>query len=1206
MDLDDDYEIDESLLPSPPPPPPAAVSGPSIPESPALGDDEDDADSIFPSPTPQPRASEASQTSQGGERNRATAEGDKNRPPPSKGTNRPVQPASKPPTSSLANTKSTASSVTGPTFRVSPLTAGAARFAFRRTSQAETPASGTSNHQPSIVEDIGDDSPAPVALSSGADRLGSGGQRTHADRRSHGPRSAEPTRILDRSRILHTPLSNASNVQKSPTSAAGVLLNLDRLAHWSTLVGTSQGPKRPVHHPAPSIPPPLETQLSRQVLVSHRPTPPPSARSSGGVGPEAPSMGTLAPDPIHLDKRRKVSWGPVKGWTSPFVGTGDGDPGSASILDDDHDVEMDIGPGPGDETGITSTRRTFGSATRARWPSDGGFSDPEADENENISDEERDTGASGFIGVASEDSGGRNSGGMDSLAKFRDGSVRIVGDENAEGQEEGLYLGGDGIVMAVSHRRDALGCAYYDPLSRKVYLMDQANVGSGPQAAVEIVRTLKFQLHPQRILGCLRSSDAVLSALKEIASEFSPATGRSRLLSLPLRGSKKAWDELELQGGERTAKFLRLGAGVDVEGGETLACAAALLSDVQKLAPLGGRAGGQHRGGVRSHQDIASNMDEDDDGTNGVDAANSLGRESTVIAVEGFAMELQGRHDAVEAFGRTENLNVVEMLIRVVAKIGNVGVRTNLTPKDWEHLLSFTYSAIEVQSKCRELHIPPTRRIPILDRLAREIDVSALREVGSFVNEVVDFEESTTEGRVSIKRGLDEELDELKRRYEGMGSLLASGMFHLSIHHLGLKTIEIKQLGYLIAAPKPPGHNEIREIEGLSFQFVTEASIYYKNDQMRQMDQEWGDIHSLIVDSEIEWVQRLTDRVLENSEAIVTAANCIGELDCLLALSDASRKYNYKRPQMTEENIIKISNGRHPLQELCVDVFVANGTRMGLDHGDTENFSQVLILSGANYSGKSVYLKQVALIVYMAHVGVFVPADFATIGITDRILTRLQTRDSVSKIQSTFMSDLQQVSFALKNSTARSLIIFDEFGKGTATTDGVGLFCGVVQSLLDRGPECPKVLLATHFHEIFSNSLLRNDSRIGAYTMEIVEDQSNDITFMYRWVQGSKEHHYVLLYFYLTLNFRLVPGHASSSFGAFCARLAGLPERLVARGSEVSKALAQFDPIPVPVTGKDKAKDLAAEKLAVKFLDMDLARGVLDDCWVEVEKFARL
>lgn len=179
----------------------------------------------------------------------------------------------------------------------------------------------------------------------------------------------------------------------------------------------------------------------------------------------------------------------------------------------------------------------------------------------------------------------------------------------------------------------------------------------------------------------------------------------------------------------------------------------------------------------------------------------------------------------------------------------------------------------------------------------------------------------------------------------------------------------------------------------------------------------------------------------------------------------------------------------HILQELTVASFVPNDTMLiggpgrALPHESADASSttdqsissppnpnahcdgpSLLILTGPNYSGKSVYLKQVAVIVFMAHVGSFVPATAATIGLTDKILSRVSTRETVSRAQSTFMIDLQQISAALNLVTERSLLIIDEFGKGTDSNDGAGLACAVFEYLLSLEERCPKVLSATHFH----------------------------------------------------------------------------------------------------------------------------------------------
>lgn len=256
----------------------------------------------------------------------------------------------------------------------------------------------------------------------------------------------------------------------------------------------------------------------------------------------------------------------------------------------------------------------------------------------------------------------------------------------------------------------------------------------------------------------------------------------------------------------------------------------------------------------------------------------------------------------------------------------------------------------------------------------------------------------------------------------------------------------------------------------------------------------------------------MTARVLEFQKALTTASDLCGELDCLVALALGAQKYRLVMPRMTTANVIQIEGGRHPLQELIVPSYIANDCNLtggaGAE-GDDDDVPQpslqsasvregiqnasTLILTGPNYSGKSIYLKQNALIVYMAHIGSFVPAERATIGLTDKILTRIATRESVSRNQSAFLIDLQQIALAMKLATHRSLLIIDEFGKGTTSNDGAGLACGTFEYFLNMGADRPKVLGATHFHEIFENGFLHERSELAFGHMDIRVDTSAEL-----------------------------------------------------------------------------------------------------------------
>ncbi|KAL8881312.1 MAG: hypothetical protein Q9198_001464 [Flavoplaca austrocitrina] len=390
--------------------------------------------------------------------------------------------------------------------------------------------------------------------------------------------------------------------------------------------------------------------------------------------------------------------------------------------------------------------------------------------------------------------------------------------------------------------------------------------------------------------------------------------------------------------------------------------------------------------------------------------------------------------------------------------------------------------------------------------------------------------------RTVVKPGVDEALDKMKQTYDGIEDLLNKTSQSIAEtvpvqYSLDLNVIFFPQIGFLISMPtvSETGRANYEGPEdggGWDRIFATRSRVYYKDYRMRELDETFGDMYAMICDKEIEIIYKLSQEVLDYEDVLVHASELCGELDSFLALAQGAGLYKLSRPLVTEENVIRIKGGRHPLQELTVPSYVANDALLvggeGMDNqggriggvGARTTFSQatssltgdqpsMLIMTGPNYSGKSVYIKQVALIVYMAHVGCFVPADAAVIGLTDKILTRIATKETMTRMQSAFMIDLQQVTKAINLATHRSLIIIDEFGKGTDSNDGSGLACGVFEQFLRLGDQMPKVLGATHFHEIFENGFLQTRPRLAFGHMEVRIDMEADavdeqITYLYK------------------------------------------------------------------------------------------------------------
>lgn len=240
-----------------------------------------------------------------------------------------------------------------------------------------------------------------------------------------------------------------------------------------------------------------------------------------------------------------------------------------------------------------------------------------------------------------------------------------------------------------------------------------------------------------------------------------------------------------------------------------------------------------------------------------------------------------------------------------------------------------------------------------------------------------------------------------------------------------INAIYLPQLGYLLCVDA-----SIEDMFDPAVLYWTEIFreqnvIYYKNDDTKVMDEHYGDLHGIISDLELEILLELQNAVLNTKPAILLSGKCFAELEVLVSFAKTAISQNYVQPVIEEkECVIEIENGRHPLYETLVDTYIPNDLRMlgGTFDNDTwnNNFKRISVITGANASGKSVFLTQNGLIVFLAHIGCFVPADNARIGLVDKILTRVVTRESVAKTQSTFEIDANQMSKCLSLATPRS------------------------------------------------------------------------------------------------------------------------------------------------------------------------------------------
>jgi DNA mismatch repair protein MutS len=262
------------------------------------------------------------------------------------------------------------------------------------------------------------------------------------------------------------------------------------------------------------------------------------------------------------------------------------------------------------------------------------------------------------------------------------------------------------------------------------------------------------------------------------------------------------------------------------------------------------------------------------------------------------------------------------------------------------------------------------------------------------------------------------------------------------------------------------------------------------------------------------------------AERILETALAIAQLDVFSSLGEVAVRSGYVRPELNEGNVISISNGRHPVVERMLDgePFIPNDTYLSNDE------VQMVILTGPNMAGKSTYLRQVALIVLMAQVGSFVPADSATIGIVDRIFTRVGAQDDLSTGRSTFMVEMEETANILNHATSRSLLILDEIGRGTSTYDGISIAQAVAEYIHNHPRMGAKTIFATHYHELVE--LANFLPRVKNFNVAVAEEKGRVIFLR-----------------------RMLPGGADKSYGIHVAQLAGLPRAVVHRAEEVLSSL---------------------------------------------------
>jgi DNA mismatch repair protein MutS len=266
---------------------------------------------------------------------------------------------------------------------------------------------------------------------------------------------------------------------------------------------------------------------------------------------------------------------------------------------------------------------------------------------------------------------------------------------------------------------------------------------------------------------------------------------------------------------------------------------------------------------------------------------------------------------------------------------------------------------------------------------------------------------------------------------------------------------------------------------------------------------------------------QVCEQIAAAAPRVLCTAQAVAELDVFASLAEVAQRNRYVRPKLGDGDVLHIVAGRHPVVELTLheEPFVPNDTLASPDEA-------ILVITGPNMSGKSTYLRQVALIALMAQIGSFVPADKAEIGLVDRIFTRVGAQDEISAGQSTFMVEMVEAANILNHATTRSLLILDEIGRGTSTYDGISIAWAMVEHIHNHPRLQCKTLFATHYHEL--TELARFLPKVRNYNVAVVEE-GDQVVFLHK----------------------IVPGGADRSYGIHVAELAGLPKPVIRRAEEI-------------------------------------------------------
>ena len=462
-----------------------------------------------------------------------------------------------------------------------------------------------------------------------------------------------------------------------------------------------------------------------------------------------------------------------------------------------------------------------------------------------------------------------------------------------------------------------------------------------------------------------------------------------------------------------------------------------------------------------------------------------------------------------------EQLHLVGDLERIISKVA-VG---RVSPREVVQLKVALQAIEPIKQACLEADNASLNRIgerlnlcvSIRDRIAREIN----NDPPLLINK----------GGV-IKDGVNADLDELRRiSYSGKDYLLQ--IQQRESEETGIPSLKVAYnnvFGYYIEVRNV--HKDKVPKEWIRKQTLVNAERYITQ-ELKEYEEKILGAEDKILVLETQLYTNLVQALTEFIPQIQVNANQIARLDCLLSFANVARENNYIRPVIEDNDVLDIRQGRHPVIEKQLPIgekYIANNVMLD------SSTQQIIIITGPNMAGKSALLRQTALITLLAQIGSFVPAESAHIGLVDKIFTRVGASDNISVGESTFMVEMNEAADILNNVSSRSLVLFDELGRGTSTYDGISIAWAIVEYIHEHPKAKARTLFATHYHEL--NEMEKSFKRIKNYNVS-VKEVDNKVIFLRKLERGGSEH----------------------SFGTHVAKMAGMPKSIVKRANEILKQL---------------------------------------------------